>query len=195
MATQVRCRSHDQTQPVRLLSTPCSDDRVKADALAPYAPPAPAIVGVIRDEWGRTAAGGVLAELSRPEITPLCTACLALASRLPLADTRQIIEQLQTRSIARVHDNVCSICERPAPVVSLSGVARPISGGSNSDVGEIAGVIRAAALCTTCIGRRIGVLRRDVDAALKDIRRSLAVIATVARCEACLKQTVVHRLR
>ena|SRR5947207_209303 len=73
--------------------------------------------------------------------------------------------------------------------------ARRLFGGSTADNPEIVSLIRALMLCTTCIGFKIGIPRNRVDAELKDIRRSLVLMASVARCEACLKQTVVYALK
>jgi len=73
--------------------------------------------------------------------------------------------------------------------------ARRICGGSSADTWEITSLINDVALCTTCIGFRIGVPRKRVDATLKELGRTLALRTAVARCQACLKQTVVYALK
>ena len=75
----------------------------------------------------------------------------------------------------------------------VRGVGR-LRGASDADIPEITSVLHGAPLCTTCIGRKIGVSRKDVDSGIEDIRRTLYVIANVARCDMCLRTTLVHRL-
>jgi len=73
--------------------------------------------------------------------------------------------------------------------------ARRIFGGSAADTWEITSLIRGMALCTTCIGFKIGAPRNRVDATLKEIGRTLALRTAVARCQACLTQTIVYALK
>ena len=73
--------------------------------------------------------------------------------------------------------------------------ARRICGGSTPDIREITSLIHEVALCVTCIGYKIGVPRKRVDMALKEIGRTVALRTAVANCHACLKQTVVYGLK
>jgi hypothetical protein len=54
----------------------------------------------------------------------------------------------------------------------------------------VASTLGGAALCAECIAHRAGMAVPSVDEVLGNIHAS----AEVARCDDCLKQTVVHRL-
>jgi hypothetical protein len=43
-------------------------------------------------------------------------------------------------------------------------------------------------------GRKTGLTVTRVDEVLAHIRKTIAVTSSVARCDSCLNQTVVHRL-
>jgi hypothetical protein len=54
----------------------------------------------------------------------------------------------------------------------------------------VASTLGGAALCTECIADKAGIAVPSVDEVLGSIHAS----AKVARCDGCLKETVVHRL-
>ena len=110
--------------------------------------------------------------------------------------------QSKARALCAEAEGLCSIAQTArwdalvikAHAQEVRG-ARRLFGGSTADNPEIVSLIRALRLCTTCIGSKIGISRKRVDAELKDIGRALALMVAVTRCEACLKQTVVYALR
>lgn len=62
------------------------------------------------------------------------------------------------------------------------------------DASLIIGLIIEVSVCGDCIARKAGVPRVQVDDTLKRLTRTVNITTTVARCDACLNQTVVHRL-
>ena len=50
-----------------------------------------------------------------------------------------------------------------------------------------------AVVCNTCIARKAGLPRSRADHALMRISPA-EIVSTIARCDACLKPAVVHRL-
>jgi hypothetical protein len=58
----------------------------------------------------------------------------------------------------------------------------------------VAALITRAALCPECIARRTGIRLRAVNAVIRDVKRTLEVISTVAACDICHTRTKVHRL-
>ena len=64
----------------------------------------------------------------------------------------------------------------------------------DSDVAEIVGLITTASLCDDCIATKTGIEARQVPKVLNQAARLFEVRTRPGRCDACLKQTVVHRL-
>ena len=62
------------------------------------------------------------------------------------------------------------------------------------DAPSLVTLIAEVSMCGDCIARKSGVPLSRVDDMLKRVRESFRITTTIARCGACLKQTVVHRL-
>jgi hypothetical protein len=62
------------------------------------------------------------------------------------------------------------------------------------NVSELVPVLTGKCLCTYCIGFKFDARRGQVDVALEQVGGLMRLVTTVARCDACLKETVVHRL-
>jgi hypothetical protein len=73
------------------------------------------------------------------------------------------------------------------------GALRLYGGSSDPDAPEIAALIKEASLCAPCIAQKTGATRKRVDESLGAMAAALK-IAQVARCDACLKHSVVYRL-
>jgi hypothetical protein len=69
-----------------------------------------------------------------------------------------------------------------------------ICGSSDVDGPLLASLITDASLCGDCIARKAGIPRWRVDDAMSRVGRVIQTIAAISRCDACLKETVVHRL-
>jgi hypothetical protein len=67
-------------------------------------------------------------------------------------------------------------------------------GASDLDDALIAAALTKVALCGDCIARKVGVPVSRLNGTLDRLTLSVKVTNGVARCDACLKQTVVHRL-
>jgi hypothetical protein len=59
---------------------------------------------------------------------------------------------------------------------------------------KVSALITEAALCTDCLADKTGLAVPRIDELLIQIRGNLVVASGVACCDACLKQTVVHRI-
>jgi hypothetical protein len=73
----------------------------------------------------------------------------------------------------------------------------PSSNGSlphTIDVSQIAKILTASPVCAECIAHKTQLGVTQVDEALIRIRTNVAVSSTVAPCDRCLTQTVVHRI-
>jgi hypothetical protein len=62
------------------------------------------------------------------------------------------------------------------------------------DAPLVTAIITAAVVCADCIASKVGLAVTRVDEVLIHIRKTVAVTSRVARCDSCLKTTVVHRL-
>jgi hypothetical protein len=73
--------------------------------------------------------------------------------------------------------------------------ARSIIGSSDDlDAPLLASLIRDAVLCGDCLARKTGVPRWRVDDAARRIAEKVEITTEFGRCEACLRDAVVHRL-
>jgi hypothetical protein len=68
--------------------------------------------------------------------------------------------------------------------------ARRLHGASDVDEPLVASTLNSSALCAECIARKTGLAVTRID----EVTLAMHTSAKVARCNACLKQTVVHRL-
>ena len=68
-----------------------------------------------------------------------------------------------------------------------------LHGGSDLDASVIASVLSGASVCAECIARKTGLTVAQVDETLRQIAATFAM-AKVSRCDACLEETLVHRL-
>ena len=64
----------------------------------------------------------------------------------------------------------------------------------NVNPSQITNIIAKAPVCGDCIGHQVGVPRAHVEYALERIAGTMKVATTVAQCDGCHQQTVVHRL-
>jgi hypothetical protein len=62
------------------------------------------------------------------------------------------------------------------------------------DASLIIGLIIEVSVCGDCIARKAGIPRGQVDDTLKRLTHTVKLTSTVARCDSCLKTSVVHRL-
>jgi hypothetical protein len=76
--------------------------------------------------------------------------------------------------------------------VDFSARAQDVQRGQDIEL-ICAVLLPRAAVCNTCIARKAGLPRSRADHALMQISPA-EIVSTVARCDACLKQAVVHRL-
>jgi hypothetical protein len=58
----------------------------------------------------------------------------------------------------------------------------------------VATVIATAAVCADCIAIKVGRAVTRVDEVLVQMRSTVIVTSSVARCDSCRRQTVVHQL-
>jgi hypothetical protein len=58
----------------------------------------------------------------------------------------------------------------------------------------VAIVIATAAVCADCISIKVGLAVTRVDEVLVQMRSTLIVTSSVAPCDTCRRQTVVHHL-
>lgn len=62
------------------------------------------------------------------------------------------------------------------------------------DASLIIDLIIEVSVCGDCIARKAGVPRGQVDGTLKRLTHTVKITTKVARCDSCLKTSVVHRL-
>jgi hypothetical protein len=62
------------------------------------------------------------------------------------------------------------------------------------NVSEIVSVLTGKCLCAGCLGFKVDAPRGQVDVALEQVAGVMRLVITVGRCDACLKQAVVHRI-
>jgi hypothetical protein len=72
--------------------------------------------------------------------------------------------------------------------------ASDVDGPSNLDASVIASLIGDASLCGDCLARKTGIPLRQVGNSVTRIRGTMKVTSKIARCDGCLKATVVYRL-
>ena len=58
----------------------------------------------------------------------------------------------------------------------------------------VAALIPNVSFCDECVAKRVGLPARRITRVVHQIAETLIVTTQVGRCDACLKQTVVHRL-
>jgi hypothetical protein len=76
--------------------------------------------------------------------------------------------------------------------VDFRGRAQDVQRSQDIDL-ICAVLLPRAAVCNTCMARKAGLPRSRADQVLMQISPA-DIVSTVARCDACLKQAVVHRL-
>jgi hypothetical protein len=62
------------------------------------------------------------------------------------------------------------------------------------DAMAVAALITNVSLCDDCVAKRVGLPARRVPSVVNQIAETLIVTTQAGRCDACLRQTVVHRL-
>ena len=62
------------------------------------------------------------------------------------------------------------------------------------DTAKLVAMISRATVCADCITNRLRAPPRQVHDALARISKGLKITTRVARCDNCLKQTVVYRI-
>ena len=70
----------------------------------------------------------------------------------------------------------------------------PTRKASDADGALITTIVSGASVCVPCIAKRVDLKPAHVDSALLVLGKSLKITARMGRCDACLKQTVVHHL-
>ena len=65
---------------------------------------------------------------------------------------------------------------------------------SDRDTPLITNVIASEALCSDCIAHRTGLKPWQAENAIPSIGKTLTIDSRMAKCQACLKRTIVHRL-
>ena len=58
----------------------------------------------------------------------------------------------------------------------------------------VAALIPNVSLCDECVAKRVGLPARRIPRVVNQIAEALIVTTQAGRCDACLRQTVVHRL-
>jgi hypothetical protein len=58
----------------------------------------------------------------------------------------------------------------------------------------VAALILNVSFCDECVAKRVGLPARRIARVVHQIAETLIVTTQAGRCDACLKQTVVHRL-
>jgi hypothetical protein len=76
--------------------------------------------------------------------------------------------------------------------VDFRGRAQDVQRSQDIDL-ICAVLLPRAAVCNTCMARKAGLPRSRADQVLMQISPA-DIVSTVARCDACLRQAVVHRL-
>ena len=102
------------------------------------------------------------------------------------------IESALLQDTARANRADSLILKVHAQVVR--GVRR-LHGASDLDTPMILSLITEVAVCGDCIAYKAGITHWRVGEALNRIRGIVQIDTKVARCDACLKTTVVHGLR
>src|SRR5262245_50222478 len=109
------------------------------------------------------------------------------------------VEARRTRDQARAVRDVARAARRESVVAlaraaALRGASR-ISGASDLDAPLIAPLITHASLCIPCIARKAGAPDWRVAESLKAMSGTFTLEGRAGRCDACLGQAVVYRLR
>jgi hypothetical protein len=58
----------------------------------------------------------------------------------------------------------------------------------------VAALIPNVSLCDECVAKRLGLSARRIRRVVNQIAEMLIVTTQAGRCDACLRQTTVHRL-
>jgi hypothetical protein len=135
-----------------------------------------------------------------------CHDCLAVSLGLDGDSVRrETVRVIETDGV-KVVRSACTMCGGAKTVVTadlrppkvraqeMHGARRLPGASYLDDISFAATLSRDASLCVDCLARMTGVPRSKMSDVVRHLRKTVKVSSKVARCDSCLKQTVVHRL-